>query len=698
MEYSVIKEGDLFLTTEQNGDIDANHDKGYGLYTKDTRFLSRMELTINGEKPSLLSSTASENYVASIRVMKNEDDVGAIEAVRDRFIYDGVLYERLSFLNYFPTQQQFEVALSFDADFQDMFIVRNFRSGEVGEKTGQTVQGSSLNIGYKGKDQVTRESLIQWDQKEKSVNEDGTVCFELDLEPKEETAIVFTVTPVIDGNKGTVKPYDEAFYQLESSYKNWREEGTKVNSDLPLFDQVFYRGAQDLRMLMTDVGYGDVPVAGLPWFAVPFGRDSLITALFMLPYRPDEVKGTLRTLAHYQGTKVDQNRDEQPGKIMHEIRFGELSSTNQTPFTPYYGTNDATALFIVLAVEYYHWTSDVELLQELQPNIDRALEWINKYGNSDGYGFVQYAQEASKGFPNQGWKDSKNSIVHQDGHFADAPIALSEVQGYVYQAKSNLAPIYRELGLTETADQLELESEKLRNQFEKDFWLEDEQYYAIALDGKKQPVRSITSNPGHVLMSEMLQGDRSKAVAQRLVADDLFNGYGVRTMTPQSAGYYPMSYHAGSVWPHDNAMCLIGLSRLGLNEEAIHIVEGMLEAAKGFEYLRLPELFCGHDSTLGYPVPYPTTCSPQAWSATSSFIFLQTVLGVQPNALTKEISLDPVLPHGMNELNVEGMSIGGGTLSLTVDRTEEGYEITVLKNTTGFALQRKQGKQIQLQN
>ncbi|QHE54070.1 amylo-alpha-1,6-glucosidase [Pontibacillus sp. HMF3514] len=697
MEYSVIKEGDLFLTTEQNGDIDATHDKGYGLYTKDTRFLSKFDLTINGEKPSLLTSTASKNYVASIRVMKNEDDVGAIEAVRDRFIYDGVLYERLSFLNYFPTRQQFEVALSFDADFQDMFIVRNFRSGEVGEKTGQAVQDRSLSIGYKGKDQVTRESLIEWDQKEKSVNEDGTVTFELGLEPKQETAIVFSITPVIDGHKGTVKPYDEAFHQLESSYHNWVEEGTKVNSDLPLFDDVYQRGAQDLRMLMTDVGYGNVPVAGLPWFAVPFGRDSLITALFMLPYRPDQVKGTLRTLAHYQGTKVDQNRDEQPGKIMHEIRFGELSSTNQTPFTPYYGTNDATALFIVLAVEYYHWTDDIALIKELQPNIDRALEWINTYGNSDGYGYVQYAQEASKGFPNQGWKDSKNSIVHEDGQFADAPIALSEVQGYVYQAKNNLAPIYRELGLEEKATHLENEAETLKNRFEEDFWMEDEKFYAIALDGHKQPVKSITSNPGHVLMSEMLQEERAGHVAERLVAEDLFNGYGVRTMTPQSAGYYPMSYHAGSVWPHDNAMCLIGLSRLGLKEEAIQIVEGMLEASKGFEYLRLPELFCGHDSTLGYPVPYPTTCSPQAWSATSSFIFLQTVLGVQPNSLTKEVKIDPVLPQGMNKLRVEGMSIGEGMLSLTIERNEGDYVITVLKNTTGYSL-RKKGKQIQLQS
>lgn len=698
MEYSVIKEGDLFLTTEQNGDIDANHDKGYGLYTKDTRFLSKFELTINGQKPSLLSSTASKNYVASIRVMEHEDDVGAIEAVRDRFIYDGVLYERISFLNYFPTRQQFEVALSFDADFQDMFIVRNFRSGDVGEKTGQTVQGRSMSIGYKGKDNVTRESLIQWNRDEINANEEGKVTFELDLNPKQEESIVFTVMPVIDGQKSTVSSYDEAFRQLESSYQEWVEKGTKVDSDLPLFNDVFQRGAEDLRMLMTDVGYGDVPVAGLPWFAVPFGRDSLITALFMLPYRPDQVKGTLRTLAHYQGTKVDQNRDEQPGKIMHEIRFGELSTTNQTPFTPYYGTNDATPLFIVLAVEYYHWTGDAELIQELQSNIDRALEWINTYGNSDGYGFVQYAQEASKGFPNQGWKDSKNSIVHQDGQFADAPIALSEVQGYVYQAKNNLAPVYRALGLEGAADQLEIEAEKLKNLFEKDFWMEDESFYAIALDGHKQPVKSITSNPGHVLMSEMLQDDRAKHVAERLVADDLFNGYGVRTMTPQSAGYYPMSYHAGSVWPHDNAMCLIGLSRLGLKEEAIHIVEGLLEAAKGFEYLRLPELFCGHDRSLGYPVPYPTTCSPQAWSATSSFIFLQTVLGVQPNALTKEVTLDPVLPQGMNDLHVDGMSIGEGSLSLTIKRNADRYDVTVEKNTTGYAIQQKNGVQRILQS
>ncbi|KHE73279.1 glycogen debranching N-terminal domain-containing protein, partial [Halobacillus sp. BBL2006] len=526
MEYSVIKEGDLFLTTEQNGDIEIDQDKGYGLYTKDTRFLNQLELTINGKKPSLLSSTAAKNYVASIRLMEHEDDHGAIEAVRDRFIYDGVFYEKITFTNYFPTPQVFEVSLSTDADFQDMFIVRQFRTGEVGEKEGRTYQDGSMKIGYKGKDDLTRETLIQWDTKEKSISEDGTLYFELELNPKQEQAITFSITPVIDGQSGTKLPFDQALTQLEASYIDWAEQGTKVLSDLPLFNDIFKRGAQDLRMLMSDVGYGNVPVAGLPWFSVPFGRDSLITALFMLPYRPDEVKGTLRTLAHYQGEKIDQHRDEQPGKIMHEIRFGELSTTNQTPFTPYYGTNDATPLFIVVAAEYYNWTGDLELIRELQPSIDRALEWINTYGDSDGYGFVQYAQEADKGFPNQGWKDSKNSIVHQDGQFAEAPIALAEVQGYVYQAKKNLAPIYRELDLIGAAEQLEIEMKQLQNKFEEDFWLEDERFYAIALDGKKQPVKSITSNPGHVLMSEMLDDKRAKDVAERLVGEELFNGYG----------------------------------------------------------------------------------------------------------------------------------------------------------------------------
>ncbi|WP_173918194.1 amylo-alpha-1,6-glucosidase [Halobacillus sp. Marseille-Q1614] len=686
MDYSVIKEDDVFLTTEKNGDILAGDQKGYGLYTQDTRFLSQFELKINGKEPSLLSSNDDKNYIATIRLVENKEDVGAVEAVRERFIHQRIFYERVTFTNYFLEATQVEASVSLDADFQDMFIVRQFKSGEVGKLTGHTFKPGSMMIGYQGKDDTTRETVIEWDSPANHISSNGTIHFTLELEPQQQKAITFTITPVIAGACSKPLPYEEALGKLEASYQNWIDQGTKIESDLPVFDEVFKRGAVDTRMLMTDVGFGSIPVAGVPWFSVPFGRDSLITSLFMLPYRSDQVKGTLRTLAHYQGKEERPERDEQPGKIMHEIRFGELAKTGQIPFTPYYGTVDATPLFIVLASEYYNWTGDLEFILELKPAINAAFSWMDHYGNIKDDGFIQYAKTSEDSFINQGWKDSDNSNVHQNGTLAEDPISLAEVQGYVYQAKQNMAEIYRKLGDEDRAGQLEEEALSLQERFEKAFWMEEEQFYALALDGDSEPVQAITSNPGHVLMSGMLSEERVKRVAEVLTGKPLFNGYGVRTMSSESVGYYPMSYHNGSVWPHDNAMILLGLIKTGRSSEALTIVKGMLEAAQSFENLRLPELFCGHDKEIGYLVPYPTTCSPQAWAAASSFVFLQAVIGVNPDAAKGEVTVNPAFLENMNEIKVEGMRAGGGAVSLKITRSCDEYNVEVLENTSGWTV------------
>lgn len=690
MENSVIKEGDLFLITEKTGDIYGNNQSGYGLYTKDTRFLSRMELFVDGERPTLLSTNAEKGYLASIHLMRNKKDAGAIELVRDRFIYQGVLYERVSMVNYFIEPVEFRLSSIFDVDFQDMFIVRNFRSGRVGEKLDRILGKQKMIFSYIGFDDIKRCTEINWNEPSYQIEENGELTFLISLKPKELKEIVFTVTPRITNQNVSYSSFEMALKNLEQSYENWEKETTRVKTNLVDFDKLYKRGSMDLRMLMTDVGYGDVPVAGLPWFAVPFGRDSLITSLFMLPLNPNKVRGTLRTLAAYQGTKIDPWRDEQPGKIMHEIRFGELAVTNQSPFNPYYGTIDATPLFLVIICEYYHWTGDLTLVEELMPNIKRALEWINKYGIRNESEFISYHQEAEKGFPNQGWKDSSNSIIHEDGTYANSPIALSEVQGYVYQAKKDLAPIVRLLGEDELASKLEIEAAKLKLSFEKAFWMEQEAFYAIALDENQRQVKSVTSNPGHLLMSGLPSKERAKSVATRLVADDMFNGYGIRTMSTQAIGYYPMSYHNGSVWPHDNAICLLGLSRLGFKEEANKVMSGLLAASKYFEYQRLPELFCGHQGNSGNPIQYPTTCSPQAWSAGTAAVFLQSMLGLNPNAITKQINLSPSLLEGMEYLEVDNLTIGTGKLSIIVKRDSlisSKYLIDIKENTTGFTVE-----------
>ncbi|CAM3002642.1 amylo-alpha-1,6-glucosidase [Paenibacillus sediminis] len=686
MEYRVIKEGDLFLLSQTNGDITGNNEGGHGLYTKDTRFLSRMEIFVDGEKPTLLSSTANRSYVASFRLMKDRKDEGAIEIHRERFIVDGVLYERMTLTNFFPKSVQFDFSASFDADFQDMFIVRKYRTGEVGQMIGREKIDRGLSIRYQGADDIVRETRIQWDQNESKLDDSGTVHFNLSLGRKETKQICFFITPVINGEAGAILSYEEGLAKLEKSYEQWLGGTTRVTSNSDVFNGLYERGVQDLRMLMTDVGYGEMPVAGLPWFAVPFGRDSIITSLFMLPLNPELVKGTLRTLAAYQGDKVDAWRDEQPGKIMHEIRFGELVNTNQSPFGPYYGSVDATPLFLVLIGEYVRWTGDLSLVQELKPNIERALDWIDHFSQA-GAGFLTYHQEAEKGFPNQGWKDSSNSIVHKSGEYAASPIALSEVQGYVYQAKTSLAPIFAQMGDKALANKLEKEAEEFKAKFEQAFWMEDEQFYALALDKEQRKVETVTSNPGHLLMTGLPDAARAEQVAKRLVAKDMFGGYGIRTMSTEAAGYYPMSYHNGSVWPHDNGMILLGLSRLGFKKEASIVISSLLEVSKSFEYQRMPELFCGHDSELGYPVSYPTTCSPQAWSAATSIVFLQAMLGLNPDALTRQISINPFLPEHMDELTTEHIHIGAGHLSVRVTRNhndENSFNVEILENSTGF--------------
>ncbi|PLS10373.1 amylo-alpha-1,6-glucosidase [Neobacillus cucumis] len=687
MDYQVIKEGDLFILTDQNGDITANDENGHGLYTKDTRFLNRMEIFIDGEKPSRLSSTASKSYVASFRLIKEEKDKGAIEILRDRIIYDGVLYEKISFTNFFPSRASFDFSAAFDSDFQDMFIVRKYRTGEVGAIVGRKAGENFVSIQYQGADHVIRETAIIWDSKEAKIDSKGNIQLSIALEPQEMKSVYFYIVPSIDGQKGTVLSFDQAYRQLENSYEKWYQETTKAVTDSPVFNELYQRGSQDLRMLMVDVGYGETPVAGLPWFAVPFGRDSLITSLFMLPLNPGKVKGTLRTLAAYQGLKADTWRDEQPGKIMHEIRFGELVTTNQSPFSPYYGTVDSTPLFLVLMAEYYRWTGDLSLVEELRPNILKALAWIDDAIKQRGSDFLTYHQEAEKGFPNQGWKDSSNSVVHESGEYGVSPIALAEVQGYVYQAKKGLAPIFHLLGDEKKAAQLETEAETLKAAFENSFWMENEQYYGIALDRSQQLVKSVTSNPGHLLFSELPNAERQNQIAKRLLADDLFSGYGIRTMSTNAAGYYPMSYHNGSVWPHDNAMILLGLSRLGYKEESGTIISSLLEASKSFEYQRLPELFCGYGSNIGYAVPYPSTCSPQAWAAGTVCVLLQAMLGITPDALKKKITINPVLPKEINELTAEGLRIGSGAISVKiVRRNENDLNVDIIENTTGYAV------------
>ena len=694
MDYRVIKENDLFLLTDTNGNIPEDHPYGLGLYTKDTRFLSKMDLKINSEEPILLSSSANENYFATIMLtnphMEKDGELilwrESVELTRTRFIHNDVCYELIKAKNYYPKPVEFELSLHFDVDFKDMFIVRGFQNGDVGKRTGQHIGEQQLSFTYDGADDVKRASLIQWDQKETKVTEEGDVHFELSLGHEEETTIAFKVIPSINDELPNVETPDEALEKLKVSTADWKETTTHVATSNPTLQRLVDRGIGDLRVLLTDLGYGKFPVAGLPWFGVPFGRDSLIAALQMLPFSPDVAKGTLKTMASFQGTQKDSWRDEEPGKIMHEIRFGELANTGQIPFTPYYGTIDATPLFLVLLTEYVNWTGDTALFTELESNVERAMTWMNEYGDRDGDLFVEYHQEAAKGIANQGWKDSGDSIVHRNGDYAESPIALSEVQGYVYQAKVGVASIYEKLGKQDEATQLRTEAANLKEKFEREFWMEDVSFYALALDQDKKQVGTITTNPGHILMSGMLDEDRAKTVSDVLVSDKMFSGYGIRTMGKGEAGYNPMSYHDGSIWPHDNSLVILGMSKTKNNAQAATVINGLIEASHSFEYDRLPELFCGYDVTLGKAVKYPVACSPQAWAAGTPLVFVQSMIGLFPDALNNIVYVHPFLPEGTDQIKLSNVKIGEGTLSLEVTRKGDQFHVDVVENTTGKEL------------
>ncbi|OMF62171.1 amylo-alpha-1,6-glucosidase [Paenibacillus sp. FSL R5-0490] len=697
MNYRVIKENNLFLLTDEQGDITANHSYGLGLYKNDTRFLSKFNVRINNEKPILLHSDGSENYMSAIlSTNPHQEKDGelilwreSIEIERKRFIYDDVLYETVTAKNYFPKPVTFDLNIEADADFHDMFIVRGFQTGDVGKRTGQTADKNSLTFHYDGADDIKRETRIQWDTPllPKEVKEGGEITFTLSLRHQESKSVTFMVIPLENAETRTdLLPVNVALQKLKSSYQSWSSELASVETDYQPLQRLVDRGLSDLRVLLTDTGYGNFPVAGLPWFGVPFGRDSLIAALQMIAFQPDVAKGTLFTMASQQGTKVDPWRDEQPGKIMHEIRYGELANTNQIPFTPYYGTIDATPLFLVLLTEYVKWTGDLETFRQLEENVKRALEWIDQYGDRDGDLFVEYHQESSKGIANQGWKDSGDSIVHRNGDYAETPIALSEVQGYVYQAKQGIASIYNKLGNKEAASELKAQAEKLQEAFENEFWMEDQEFYAIALDGRKKQVGTITSNPGHVLYSEMLAEKRAEKVSSMLTGEKMFSGFGIRTMGEGEAGYNPMSYHDGSIWPHDNSMILLGMSKLGFSADAKKVMTGLIQASQYFEYDRLPELFCGYGAEIGKAVKYPVACSPQAWAAGTPLVFVQSLLGLFPDSLKKEIQLSPMLLDEMNTLTVTNIKIGEGTLSVSVSRQGEEIQTAILENTTGFEI------------
>ncbi|WP_051343907.1 glycogen debranching N-terminal domain-containing protein [Alicyclobacillus herbarius] len=723
MSFSVIKENDLFYVSNPHGNVpDPKTDAfGYGLYTQDTRVLCRWTCDFGPIPFVKLDSDVSRNFEGVYHYTNREYRLSenvtipreSLYITRTQFVDGHCFYEQVEIENFSTQPLPLRVTYGFDADFLDMFEVRAGVTLDPRDKLARRIEvetgTSSRTFRYTAQDGIQYSTVVRFiaDEREWIPAGDGS-RFEaqLTIPARGKCQWVVTVQPSVErhtkkdssgqGHTSLQNASTSDFtfaevaavrQQIARKYEDWLHKAPGV-SGCTTFSNWYRRGLQDIRMLLTDVGYGHFPVAGVPWYAVPFGRDSLITALQMLPANFDIVRGTLATMAAFQGQQVNPERDEQPGKIMHELRAGELTRTGQVPFGPYYGTIDATPLFLNLAADYALWSGDAEWLRRLLPHVEAAFAWIEQYGDRDGDGFLEYFSESSNGIANQGWKDSGDSIHHKDGSLAKGPIALCEVQGYVYRAYTRWAQVYRWLGLPDTSMECERRAERLQRQFIQAFWMEDEDAIALALDGEKKPVRTLTSNMGQVLWSGILPQALADCLIDRLLKEDLFSGFGIRTLSTLEVTYNPLSYHNGSVWPHDNSIIIAGVAGYGRRDAVAQLVEGLLNAAQGFDLYRLPELFAGIPAgKTSKPVPYPVSCSPQAWAAATPILVLTAILGFNPNVPDGYISLNPSLPSSIPRLKIESLRIGSGTLSLELQRTADGNtQYQILDNSTGLSV------------
>jgi glycogen debranching enzyme len=675
----ILKEDRVFVVSDLNGDIPIGNHLGLGLYQSDTRFLSGFEMKVNGRTPILLNHSVDRAYVATFQLVNPqiELDGGAViprqslSIRRTRFLHHG-LHERIGVQNCNRRAIDVELSFRFAADYLDIFEVRGYQplsTRGTARPLGRTDFG--LVFGYDGQDGIERSTEIVF--RPMPVLREDRATIAVTLQPQQTFVAIIDVLPLLGEDQPEANfDFERSLELLERSYTAWNATCSRFDTDNEILNQgLIWRSLEDLRILCDELPSGLLPTAGTPWYAVPFGRDALITSFQTLGLNPDLARGTLRYLASHQGQKVDPGREEEPGKIFHEIRFGELANLRQIPHTPYYGSVDATPLFLVLLVELMDWTGDLDLLSELTPHVMAALEWVDRYGDLDGDGLVEYMQHSTIGVRNQGWKDSFDSLVEASGKLAPLPATLVEVQGYVYHAKAGLARIFRRLGRHAEAEQLHEQACKLRTLFNDRFWMEGANFYAQALDRDEKQVPSISSNPGHGLWSGVIAGERADHVVRRLMSADMFSGWGVRTLSTEAVSYNPMSYHNGSVWPHDNSIIAAGMRRYGYRVEAEKVARSVLQAGMRFSDDRLPELYCGFARDTRFssgPGQYLVSCSPQAWGAGALFHFLQILAGVEADVLEGTVRIDPLNTCLYERLRVEGMKVGDGELDFTIDR------------------------------
>lgn len=615
-----IKHGDTFAVFDLFGDVDEIRGANAHccLYHYDTEFLSLFALSVDNERPAIVGSTISDDSAVITVDLICRD----VRIRRTKFLWDATLYERLDIEN--GGNAPAELAIELDANFSDLFEARGFRRARHGRLDPPQIVDNRIQFSYRGLDRRRRQTTIRFDPVPDELTH-SRVCFR--IQPRRKSILEIAIGCELNGQtSSSIAGFDEALRRLRSELSPSIQFAQKFLTPNRPLAAWLRRSVADLRMMLTETPYGVYPYAGLPWYSTAFGRDGIITALECLGFDPSIARGVLTYLAATQAIEENPERDAQPGKILHETRAGEMAATGEIPFDRYYGTIDATPLFVMLAGAYFDRTEDLESIRLIWPNIERALNWIDNFGDLDGDGFVEYMRSARGGLRNQGWKDSDDAIFHADGSLAEGPIAVCEVQAYVFAAKRAAASLAKVLNKNDLAEQLNDQAEQLRRRFEEIFWCEDLSTYAVALDGSKNLCRVRSSNAGHCLFAGIASPDRAARVAATLMNEESFSGWGIRTIAATESRYDPMSYHNGSIWPHDNAIIAAGFARYGLKKEATAIFQALLDASTHFKLNRMPELFGGFTREPGSgPRPYPTSCCPQTWSACAVFLLVQAL-------------------------------------------------------------------------
>lgn len=684
-----LKHGDTFAVVDSHGDIGATAGGPDGIFHADTRFLSRCELLLNGMQLLLLGSNVRDDNAVLTVDLTNPDiyfdqkrvlPKDTLHIVRTLFLWQGTAYQRFGIRNHGDQRVALRLSLAFASDFADVFEVRGIRRLRRGTATSEIDPAGRVTLRYDGLDGRTRNSVLTFDPVPTELVP-GVASYAIELDPGQRCSLFLAVS--CDGAPEH-RPllFFRGMLAASRELRRAATGATTVETSNALFNQVLCQSMADLNMLMTKTAQGPYPYAGIPWYSTTFGRDGIITALQMLWCDPGLAQGVLRRLAAYQATDFDPLNDAEPGKILHEMRTGEMAALREVPFGLYYGSVDSTPLFVMLAGLYAERTGDDDTLRTLWPNIEAALAWIDGPGDRDRDGFVEYFRQTEQGLANQGWMDSHDAVFHADGQLAQGPIALCEVQGYVYAAKLLMARAARRLGFGEMADRLQAQAAQLAARFDEAFWCPEIGTYALALDGRKQQCRVRTSNAGQVLLSGIALPERASAVAEKLMERSSFSGWGIRTVARDEARYNPMSYHNGSVWPHDNALIALGFARYGLKAPVERVFKGMFDAATYMDLNRLPELFCGFQRGRARgPTLYPVACVPQAWAAVAPFALLQASLGLWFNPAENEIRLiNPHLPEFLNEVIVRNLRLGRTSLDLAVRRHGHDVSLQVLRN------------------